>query len=129
VSSQIFGRSPFGRFLGWRAEIADGVLTAVLPFDDKLIGNVKWQAMHGGVLGAFMELTALAQLDLSEAAAAKPIDVTIEYLRIGRPLTTFARAELIKVGRRVANVRVAAWQDDPAQPITTLRGHFLLERR
>ena len=58
-------RVPYIGFLGMQAELAGDEMTAVLPFDDKLIGNAKWQALHGGVLGAFMEMTALAQLALT----------------------------------------------------------------
>ncbi|CAN7512382.1 PaaI family thioesterase [Phenylobacterium sp. LjRoot219] len=123
-------QTPYVRFLGMRAELAGDEMTAVLPFADKLIGNVKWQALHGGVLGAFMEMTALAQLALASDVTRlpKPIDVTIEYLKTGRPQTTFARAELRKVGRRIANVHVEAWQDQRSEPVAALRGHFLLPR-
>ncbi|CAN7459477.1 PaaI family thioesterase [Phenylobacterium sp. LjRoot225] len=123
-------RTPYARFLGLRAELAGDEMTAILPFDDKLIGNVKWQALHGGVLGAFMEMTALAQLALSGDLPhlPKPIDVTIEYLKTGRPQTTYARADLRKVGRRIANVHVEAWQDRRGEPVAALRGHFLLPR-
>jgi uncharacterized protein (TIGR00369 family) len=123
-------RTPYARFLGVRAELAGDEMTAILPFDDKLIGNAKWQALHGGVLGAFMEMTALAQLALSEELPRlpKPVDVTIEYLKTGRPLVTYARAELRKVGRRIANVHVEAWQEKRSEPVAALRGHFLLAR-
>jgi uncharacterized protein (TIGR00369 family) len=123
-------RTPYARFLGVRAELAGDEMTAVLPFDPKLIGNAKWQALHGGVLGAFMEMTALAQLALSEDLPRLPkaVDVTIEYLKTGRPQTTFARADLRKVGKRIANVHVEAWQDQRSQPVAALRGHFLLPR-
>jgi uncharacterized protein (TIGR00369 family) len=122
--------TPYVRFLGMQAELAGDEMTAILPFEDKLIGNVKWQALHGGVLGAFMELTALAQLAVSEdmPRLAKPVDVTIEYLKAGRPRITYARADLRKVGRRIANVHVEAWQDQRDAPVAALRGHFLLAR-
>ena len=56
---------------------------------------------------------------VKEGQARQPrvIDVSIEYLRSGRPLTTYARAEIKKVGRRIANVHVEAWQDQRAAPI------------
>jgi acyl-coenzyme A thioesterase PaaI-like protein len=75
-----------------------------------------------------MEMTALAQLSLREALERQPrtIDVTIEYLRPGRALTTFARADVRKLGRRIANVHVEAWQESRASPVAALRGHFLL---
>jgi uncharacterized protein (TIGR00369 family) len=119
---------PYARFLGVRAELAGDEMTAILPFSEHLIGNPTLPAIHGGVLGAFMELTALAQLRIREGQARQPrvIDVTVEYLRAGRALTTFARAEIKKVGRRIANVHVEAWQDQRAQPVAALRGHFLV---
>jgi uncharacterized protein (TIGR00369 family) len=103
-------------------------MTAVLPFQEKLIGNPILPALHGGAIGAFMELTALAQLSLAQPGRRVPktIDITIEYLRSGRAQDTYARAILRKVGRRVANVQVEAWQDSRAQPIAGLTGHFLL---
>jgi acyl-coenzyme A thioesterase PaaI-like protein len=53
--------------------------------------------------------------------------VTIEYLRSGRAVTTYARAEVRKVGKRVANVHVVAWQDERAAPVAALGGHFTLK--
>jgi len=121
-------RVPYIRFLGMRAELSGDEMTAVLPFADHLVGNFQLPALHGGVIGAFLEMTALAQLSVTQGSAKihKTIDVTIEYLRPGRALTTYARADLRKVGRRVANVHVEAWQEARDQPIAFLRGHFLL---
>jgi uncharacterized protein (TIGR00369 family) len=121
-------RVPYVRFLGMRAELAGDEMTAILPFSDHLIGNTMIPALHGGVLGAFLEMTALAQLSVTQGSAKvhKTIDVTIEYLRPGRAMTTFARADLRKVGRRVANVHVEAWQEARNAPVASLRGHFLL---
>ena len=121
-------RVPYVRFLGMRAELSGDAMTAILPFDPHLVGNTHIPALHGGVIGAFLEMTALAQLSVTQGSPRvhKTIDVTIEYLRPGRALTTYARADLRKVGRRVANVHVEAWQDAREQPIAFLRGHFLL---
>lgn len=119
---------PYVRFLGMRVELAGDEMTAVLPFSQHLIGNPMLPAIHGGVIGAFLELTALAQLTLAQPTQRVPktVDITIEYLRSGRAQDTYARATLRKVGRRVANVQVEAWQDSRAQPIAGLTGHFLL---
>jgi uncharacterized protein (TIGR00369 family) len=121
-------RVPYVRFLGMHAELNGDEMTAVLPFAPHLVGNTMIPALHGGVIGAFLEVTALAQLSVTQGSAKvhKTIDVTIEYLRPGRALTTYARADLRKVGRRIANVHVEAWQDARDTPIAFLRGHFLL---
>jgi uncharacterized protein (TIGR00369 family) len=121
-------RVPYIRFLGMRAELAGDEMTAILPFAPHLVGNTMIPALHGGVIGAFLEATALAQLSVVQGSAKvhKTIDVTIEYLRPGRAMTTYARADLRKVGRRIANVHVEAWQEARDQPVAALRGHFLL---
>lgn len=121
-------RIPYARFLGIRAELAGDELTGILPYADHLIGNPTLPALHGGVIGAFMEMTAIMQLSLQQGSARqpRPIDVTVEYLRSGRPMTTYARASLKRVGRRIANVQVEAWQEARANPIAFLRGHFLV---
>ena len=119
---------PYIRFLGMRAELAGDEMTGILPFAPHLIGNIVLPALHGGVLGAFMEMTAICQLGVREPARRLPrtIDVTIEYLRPGRALTTYARADVRKLGRRIANVHVEAWQDSRDAPVAALRGHFML---
>lgn len=119
---------PYAQFLGIRAEIAGDEMTAILPYSDHLIGNPLLPAIHGGVTGAFMELTGLTQLAISERRARlpRPIGVTVEYLRSGKPITTFARATVKKVGRRIANVYVEAWQERRSSPIASLHAHFLL---
>jgi uncharacterized protein (TIGR00369 family) len=120
------GRIPYARFLGVRGELAGDEMTLILPFSDHLIGNVTLPAIHGGVIGAFLEMTALAQLSLTQGLSRqpRPIDVTVEYLRSGRPVESYARAQIKRLGRRVANVQVEAWQDSRARPIAALHGHF-----
>ena len=111
------------------AQVEGSVLTCQLPFSDHLVGNSQLPALHGGVIGAFMEMTALIELNLRAPPGAKSprtIDVTVDYLRPGRQHTTFARARVQKAGRRIASVHVEAWQDDPAKPVAAMRGHFML---
>ena len=123
----VLARIPYVAHIGARAELAGDEMTAVLPYSEHLIGNPMLPALHGGVIGGFMELTAVIQLSLQSGdGAPKPIDVTVEYLRSGRPRDLFARAEVKKVGRKIANVQVEAWQESRAKPIAALRGHFLL---
>ncbi len=126
--ADVLASIPYVGFLGMTAQLAGDEMTAVLPFSQPLIGNTVLPALHGGVLGAFMEMTALTELSIREPLRRQPrtIDVTIEYLRPGRALTTYARADVRKIGRRIANVHVEAWQESRATPVAALRGHFLL---
>jgi uncharacterized protein (TIGR00369 family) len=121
-------RIPYARFLGVRLEVEGDDLVCVLPFRDDLVGNAQLPALHGGVVGAFLELTALLQLidSTDDERVPKPIDFSVNYLRSAGPRVTRGRAEIVKHGRRIANVRVLAWQDDPARPVAAGTGNFLL---
>jgi uncharacterized protein (TIGR00369 family) len=122
------GSLPFVQFLGVKWQADSGILHLTLPFVDKLIGNPMLPALHGGASGAFLEVAASAQVFLSAGLSqpAKPIDLTIDYLRTGRPRDLFAQAQVTKMGRRIANVRAEAWQDNREQLVAVLHGHFIL---
>ena len=124
----LLGASPYVRRLGARASLHGDELTLVLPYRDDLIGNPLVPAIHGGVLGAFMEMTATAQLfvQLGLRRFPKPIDISVAYLRSARPLELYARALVTREGRRVANVRAEAWQETRAKPVASLHAHFLI---
>ena len=122
-------RTPFAQTLGLRCDIKGDEMTAVMPFQEKLIGNAAIRALHGGAIGAFLELTAMAQLFLVTELERppKPIDLTIDYLRSAKAEDLYARCKVHKLGRRMANVRVEAWQSDRDKPVAALHAHFLVE--
>lgn len=119
---------PYARFLGIEVDVKGTELTTILPFKEELVGNVNLPALHGGVIGALLELTAVMQLlyDTSCERLPKTIDVSVDYLRSGRPQPTYGRAIVTRHGRRVANVRSEIWQEERAKPIGVSHGHFLL---
>jgi uncharacterized protein (TIGR00369 family) len=119
---------PYARFIGVEVDDAADGPVCRLAFRDDLVGNAALPALHGGVVGAFLELAALVGLlDQTDGdRVPRPINLSVNYLRsVGRH-ETFARAEIVKHGRRIANVRVVAWQDDAARPVATATGNFLL---
>ncbi len=119
---------PYCAFLGVTARLDGERVVLEMPFGAKLIGNPVLPAIHGGVIGSLLETAAIVQTVWATKSAAlpKPVDITIDYLRSGRPVTSFASATLARQGRRVVNVHATMWQDDEARPIAGLRGHFLL---
>lgn len=119
---------PYAHFLGISVDQKGNEITTVLKFDPMLIGNPLLPALHGGVIGAFLEMTAIIQVayETGSAKIPKPIGLTIDYLRSGKPVDTYARAHITKQGRRVMTVQAEAWQEDRARPIASAHGHFLL---
>ena len=144
--SALFAGVPYIRWLGIRFDRRGDKLTAILPFDGKLIGNPMLPALHGGVTAAFLEVAAIVELtwaamwgDLEAGRVApdperpetlprlpKTIDFTVDYLRSGLPRDAYARARVVRSGRRYASVQVEAWQDNRARLLAQATGHFLM---
>ena len=132
---------PYIGFLGIRFDRRGDELTAILPYQDMLIGNPVMPALHGGVTAAFLEVTAIIELawamswDGMEAGAEAPlrlpktIDITVDYLRAGLPRDAYARARVNRSGRRYASVHVEAWQDNRDRLFAQGTGHFLMPER
>jgi len=119
---------PYARFLAVALEETDDGPVCLLPFREDLVGNAALPALHGGVVGAFLELAALVGLiDQTDSdRVPRPINFSVNYLRSVGPRETRARAEIVKHGRRIANVRVVAWQDDATKPVAAGIGNFLV---
>ena len=120
---------PYARFLGVEVQQLGSEVITVLPFGDHLVGNPILPAIHGGVIGAFLEITCVLQLLFETACERLPktIDVNFDYLRSGRAVTTYGRAIVNRQGRRVANVRAEIWQENRDKPVALCQGHFLLK--
>src|SRR5690242_14797381 len=126
--SALIAAVPYCAWLGLVAHIEAERVVLEMPFDAKLIGNPILPALHGGVIGSLLETAAIAMViwETGIAALPKPVDINVDYLRSGRPVTSFASARIARQGRRVVNVHAEMWQDDESRPIAGLRGHFLL---
>lgn len=140
---------PYIQFLGIQFDRRGDELTAVLPFDERLIGNPFLPALHGGVTAAFLEVTSVISLSWSylwediESGTIDPetleagnlprlpktIDFSVDYLRTGLPRDAYARATVNRSGRRYASVHVEAWQDNRHRLFAQANGHFLMPPR
>ncbi|SIO32577.1 PaaI family thioesterase [Vannielia litorea] len=147
--TRLVGGIAFVRFLGIRFDRKGDELTAVLPYDPKLIGNPMLPALHGGATAGFLEVAAVVQLAWQElwsqiegravdpqrlAAEGQPrlpktIDFSVDYLRAGLPRDAYARARVNRSGRRYASVHVEAWQDNVHRPFAQATGHFLMPQQ
>jgi uncharacterized protein (TIGR00369 family) len=119
---------PYVEYLGIRVAPEGAQPLFRLPYQDKLIGNPRLPALHGGVIAGFAETAATLHLirSLQGTKFPKGIDFSIDYLRAGRPEESFAACEVVRVGARVALVQVRCWQRGPDHPIAVARAHFLL---
>jgi uncharacterized protein (TIGR00369 family) len=119
---------PYARFLGIGVDRKGNEITTILPFSPHLVGNVWLNALHGGTIGAFLEITATIELLFVTSCERLPktVDISIDYLRSARAVPTYGRAVVTRHGRRVANVRAEIWQEERSKPVAAAHGHFLL---
>lgn len=120
---------PYATLLGLAIDPDDATLL-VMPFADDVVGRPGF--LHGGAIGGLLEMAAIVALEhaLAEDGGGriKPIDVTIDFMRGGRPRPTQARGIVTRLGTRVANVEAVAWQDDADKPISKARMNYLIAR-
>jgi len=123
----VLAKLPYARFLGLSAQLEGATVVLRLPFSPILIGNTSLPSVHGGVVGAALESAALLQLVHERGLPfAKTIDFTVDYLRVARAEELYAVAEVQRIGKRIANVRMRAYQDQEHEPVALGRGNFLL---
>jgi len=119
---------PYAVYLGLRAEVHDNDILFILPGNAKLIGNPTLPAIHGGVVGAFMEQAAAFHLvaKMDNPVLPKIINFSLDYLRPTRLRDTYAQCTLTRQGRFIANVCITAWQEESDKPNAIARAHFLI---
>lgn len=145
----LVNRIPYVAFLGIHFERHGDEITSILPYSEKLIGNPMLPALHGGATAAFLEVAAVIELgwvmlwkDVEDGkynpddpncatlpGMPKTIDLTVDYLRSGLPRDAYARARVIRSGRRYASVHVEGWQDNRTRLFAQATGHFLMPAR
>ncbi|WP_248750547.1 PaaI family thioesterase [Pseudomonas sp. MWU15-20650] len=125
----LLDRVPYAKLIGVECTRLGDELLFRLPANKDNIGNPILPALHGGVIAGFMELSAALHLQVFTGAPGLPkiIDFSLDYLRAGQFRDTYAKCQVWRQGRRVANVAITAWQSTPAEPIATARAHFKIE--
>jgi uncharacterized protein (TIGR00369 family) len=126
--TRIIDRIPYARLIGIECYAIGDELLFKLPAKDDNQGNPFLPALHGGVIGGFMELAAtlhiIAKLDTQNIP--KVIDFAIDYLRPGHMTDTFVECSVVRQGKKIVNVSISAWQTRRDEQIATARAHFLL---
>jgi len=123
-------QSPYAEVIGARRNRSTGEPMLTVSWRPEIEGRSGF--VHGGVIAGLLELAcyeAIAnEFKDGEKPRIKPINVAVDYLRGGVMTDTHAVAQIVRVGKRVANATAMCWQDDRSRPIATARMHLLLDR-
>lgn len=124
---------PFAKAMGMQVtHIEDGAPVLTMDYSERAVGRPGF--LHGGAIAGLLETAAIIALRAhlgaeSDSLRFKPVNISVEYLRGGVQAQTFARGEVIRAGRRIANVRAEAWQVDRDKPLASCWMNFLLKPR
>jgi acyl-coenzyme A thioesterase PaaI-like protein len=124
----VIAATPYLVFLGLRCDPSGP--TIVLGGEERHMGDHRRRTVHGGVMAAFLEAAGFVHLAASSdppVPGIKAVDFTTDLLREAALVDTHARVVVVRRGRRIANVRVEAWQDEPDRPVAVGHGNYLLE--
>jgi len=123
-------RPPYADVIGARRNTATGEPILSIGWSSQIEGRTGF--VHGGVIAGLLELACYEALTNEfrdgEVPRIKPINVAVDYLRGGLMTETHAVAQIVRIGKRVANASAVCWQDDRSKPIATARMHLLLDR-
>ena len=120
---------PYAKWMHIAPETTTGELLTRMRYHDSLIGNTHLPAIHGGTLGAMLEMAAIFHLlwETDAQTVPKIVNITVDYLRSAGPRDVIASAKVTKQGRRMVNVFAEAWQDDRSKPVASASAHFLMQ--
>lgn len=122
-------------FLGIRTETdADGLPYSTFDPGPSSIGREG--VMHGGAVASLLEAAAFAAVEKALADRASDgsvplrwqlVTTTVDYLRPGLAITSFAQARFEKLAGRSASVAVEAWNADRTKPVATAEMTFIFK--
>ncbi|HQS97196.1 MAG: phenylacetic acid degradation protein [Novosphingobium sp. 16-62-11] len=122
---------PYARAMGMRINgLLDGAPLLVMDYSQRAMGRPGY--LHGGAIAGLLEMAAIMALhadlgDEDTRVRIKPVNISVEYLRGGATVETFARGQVVRAGRRIANVRAEAWQADRDKPLASCWMNFLIK--
>jgi uncharacterized protein (TIGR00369 family) len=100
----------------------DGLPVLGIQYSRTICGNPGM--FHGGAISTVLEAAAVAALDANLRAGhgpaiLTPLNSTIQFLRAAGEERAFASAQIVKLGRRLANVTAVLWQASRDKPAAT----------
>ena len=101
-----------------------------IDYSDQICGNPGM--FHGGAVGGLLAMAAVATLQAElggrqSASRLIPVSSTVEFLRAAREARAFVAAEIVKSGRRFANLQAWLWQDSREKPVATAIVNILIQ--
>ena len=125
--SALLGRVPFLRFVGISIGANVEGPFCTLAYAERLVGNARLPALHGGTLAVLLETTATVHMLVTTDidTLPEPATMTVNFLRSAGAHDTFAAARILKRGRRLSTLHVDAWQTERSRLVASASVHLV----
>lgn len=119
---------PYAKMLGIDGYKLGDEYIYTLAKNDNNLGNPTLPALHGGVIGGFMETAGIlhTMINAETFIVPKVVDFSLDYLSPGRHCDTFARCSFVRQGKKIVNIAISAWQTHADKPIAKARAQLLM---
>ena len=123
---------PHSAGIGMRIHYSGDAQTILsVDWREDLVGDPRTGVLHGGVITALLD-TACGGAVMAVPERLKSLvtlDLRIAYMRPAtRGLRVYCRAECYRLTRVIGFTRAVAFHEDPADPVASASGTFVVER-
>lgn len=113
---------PFNKHLGMRVvALAERMAVVMVPMRDDHIGDPSRPAIHGGVTATLIDAAggaACFSTFTDARSRVSTVDLRIDYLRPGPAAPLVCKATVVRMGNRVATVRMVVYSNAIPEPGT-----------
>ena len=137
----LVNKIPFNRHIGLKYQsVSEDEVIIIFAMKPELVGNYMQGILHGGVISSALDMvggtmaavgilndnpaTHLDQLK-QKLAKLSTIDIRVDYLRPGRGEIFYAKAKLLRAGKKVAVVRMDLLNEKDTQ-IAVATGTYMV---
>lgn len=120
-----YNKSPFFHHCGMTMRVVDGQIQGVFDMNSRLIGNVVFEILHGGVAATMLDsiggIVAMAEIYRSgkgeladrirQVTHLATTDMRVDYISPGRGTQFIATAEALRMGRKGCTMRMNLHND------------------
>jgi len=124
---------PFNKYIGLQlTELKIGFAKATIQFKQELIGDVRINAVHGGVISASMDavggMAAVTTLNSIEDKIVT-VDMRVDYIRSARNTDLIIEANIVRSGNKIITTNMQVFAANEQILVAEGRGVYHVSRK
>ena len=124
---------PFNKYIGLElTELKVGFAKAIIKFKHELIGDVRINAVHGGVISASMDavggMAAVTTLNSIEDKIVT-VDMRVDYIRSARNTDLIIEANIVRSGNKIITTNMQVFAANEGILVAEGRGVYHVGRK